>query len=594
MKTAQLFLSPLCRAKSRKDDTLLTVCFSLRTFSLRAILLLAPAFFSCANLHAQVTIGGTEVPKAGTILDLNSTVKGGLILSNVTIADPELIPYDAGAFPGITTAADADVNPGLRGAMVYNDGQNAAVPAGIYVWNGNCWTKDGSDITATVLSITANGSTNTSLSFINTGSVTFAVVSPQADVSYQWFVNTSSSTTDGTLVDTGNSYTTPTLTERTYYYYCTATPASCPSSKTISDVISVTVIPDPLSLPVGNGAFSGKTCFDVVQTNDNPECGFLDDRESKKHSFSKTPTETYTFIPTDSPSGLMFAYKNLDPLHPVIKSISQNEYEVTVTFYPGMDGDAKGLNRAGALKADLYAVFTSGTTQQQLTLTLSVSDCQCCPGLFIPDGEYGDIGPITETFLPGSTAQNGDGRAANALLTSANGFANKKTGNGLCYYYRDANLDGIGGGSSTYSWHNAGGSASAIYPYNNGGVCQTAEGIDVDDAHAYWRLPNLGELAQIGQAVSSNATGTINDGIGSQAEINKAIGKTSPNYHQYGSLPAGTITTVGTYNLLTIWYWSSTQYNAANYWMWNYVSGYRAASAGGPASIYRVRCVRRF
>jgi hypothetical protein len=43
--------------KSRRDGTLLTVCFSLRIFSLRAVLLSALMFFFCANLHARVTIG---------------------------------------------------------------------------------------------------------------------------------------------------------------------------------------------------------------------------------------------------------------------------------------------------------------------------------------------------------------------------------------------------------------------------------------------------------------------------------------------------------------------------------------------------------
>jgi hypothetical protein len=165
MKTAKLFLSPLrqakscrdstlltageaqrnlrqqqssLRTKSRRDGTLLTVCFSLRE-----ILLFALAFFSCANLSAQVTIGGLEEPKTGAILDLNSTAKGGLLLSNVTIINPELIPYDTNLFPGITTDAAADVNPDFCGAMVYNTGQGTTVPAGIYIWNGCKWTKDG-------------------------------------------------------------------------------------------------------------------------------------------------------------------------------------------------------------------------------------------------------------------------------------------------------------------------------------------------------------------------------------------------------------------------------------------------------------------
>jgi plastocyanin len=610
MKTAKLFFSPLRREKSRRDSTLLTageaegatcgvealplrksrrdstlltVCFSLRAFSLRTILLPALMFFSCASLHAQVTIGGTENPRAGALLDLNSTDKGGLLLSNVTISDPELIPVgNADVFPGITPA-NADVNPDLRGAMVYNDGQDPAVPAGIYIWNGYCWTKDGGDRTVTVPSITANGSTGAAVAVVEGGSVTFAVVSPQADVSYQWFSNTSPSTSGGTPEGTGSSYTTQALTAGTYYYYCTATSASCPSFNAVSSVITVTVIPNPVSLPVGDGTFLGKTCFDVVQINDDVECGLKMNRESKKHSFSNTPTETYMFTPTGSPTGLMFAYTNLDALHPVIAGISQNGNEVTVTFYPGLDAAAAGLTRAEALKAELYAVFMDGDVQKQLTLTLSVSDCQCCPGLFIPGGEYSDI--AATTALPsGSTANNTDGRAANFLLTStaANGFANNKTGYGLCYYYRSANPSGTGSSSPTrYIWVNA------------RTVCQTVEGIDAADAHGDWRLPNLGELAQIGQLVSNNADGAINAGIGSQAEINKAISG-GPDYSPYGYLPAGTVTANGTYNITQITYWSSTRRSADAGWGWDYNSSLRRVYSNSNSSNDHVRCVRRF
>jgi uncharacterized protein (TIGR02145 family) len=57
------------------------------------------------------------------------------------IADPELIPFDTNAFPGID-ASNSDVNPGMCGAMVYHTG-TATLPAGIYIWNGYSWTKDG-------------------------------------------------------------------------------------------------------------------------------------------------------------------------------------------------------------------------------------------------------------------------------------------------------------------------------------------------------------------------------------------------------------------------------------------------------------------
>jgi hypothetical protein len=109
-----------------------------------AILLMLPvmAHFS---LHAQVIIGGLTDPSAGALLDLNSTVRGGLVLSNVAIEDLWKIPVNAvGYFPGIIDGSNDEVNPSFTGAVVYHTGQNN-IPAGIYVWNGDNWTPAGDD-----------------------------------------------------------------------------------------------------------------------------------------------------------------------------------------------------------------------------------------------------------------------------------------------------------------------------------------------------------------------------------------------------------------------------------------------------------------
>jgi hypothetical protein len=105
--------------------------------TIKLFFLLAPVFFTCAGLHAQVTIGSLENPKAGAILDLNSSVKGGLVLSNVEINNWSKIPA---GFPGIISEQES--NAALSGMMVYNTGATL-VPAGIYVWDGYDWIKGG-------------------------------------------------------------------------------------------------------------------------------------------------------------------------------------------------------------------------------------------------------------------------------------------------------------------------------------------------------------------------------------------------------------------------------------------------------------------
>ncbi|MDR1592815.1 MAG: fibrobacter succinogenes major paralogous domain-containing protein [Prevotellaceae bacterium] len=109
---------------------------------------LTAAFLSVANYAAaQVTIGGGGQPAAGAVLDLNSTTKGGLVLSNVTIPDLEKIP--AGQLVGI--ASEEDVNTDLIGTIVYGNSsgtfkqevseQNTIDMGvkGIFVWDGNKW-----------------------------------------------------------------------------------------------------------------------------------------------------------------------------------------------------------------------------------------------------------------------------------------------------------------------------------------------------------------------------------------------------------------------------------------------------------------------
>ncbi|MDR1591410.1 MAG: fibrobacter succinogenes major paralogous domain-containing protein [Prevotellaceae bacterium] len=114
---------------------------------------LTAAFLSVASFSAaQVTIGGSDAPKAGAILDLNSTTKGGLQLSNVSITDLGKIPV---GFPGINIPDDVtdEVKAKLTGAIVYNTYEGLQIASqlagvakfgkGIYVWNGNQWNKIG-------------------------------------------------------------------------------------------------------------------------------------------------------------------------------------------------------------------------------------------------------------------------------------------------------------------------------------------------------------------------------------------------------------------------------------------------------------------
>jgi uncharacterized protein (TIGR02145 family) len=101
------------------------------------ILLPALALFACATLQAQVTFDGLTEPAPGAVLDLNSPdgVRGGLILSNVSLEDLETIPATFIGMKGMNLNLTKTT---LTGAMVYHTGEND-IPEGVYVWIGDRW-----------------------------------------------------------------------------------------------------------------------------------------------------------------------------------------------------------------------------------------------------------------------------------------------------------------------------------------------------------------------------------------------------------------------------------------------------------------------
>jgi len=85
--------------------------------------------------QSQVTIGSIDPPKKGTILDLNSIIKGGLLLPNEDIPDLGKIP--SSGFIGITT--EEDTNEELVGTIVYDI--NESTGPGLIVWDGDNWIR---------------------------------------------------------------------------------------------------------------------------------------------------------------------------------------------------------------------------------------------------------------------------------------------------------------------------------------------------------------------------------------------------------------------------------------------------------------------
>ncbi|MDR1877872.1 MAG: hypothetical protein LBQ84_09655 [Flavobacteriaceae bacterium] len=95
--------------------------------------------FGAARMEAQVIIGGTSPAKEGTLLDLNSDTKGGLLLSNVYLENLTKIPE---SFPGISGLEEqplADAREKFTGAIVYNANSSIGQGTGIYEWSDTKW-----------------------------------------------------------------------------------------------------------------------------------------------------------------------------------------------------------------------------------------------------------------------------------------------------------------------------------------------------------------------------------------------------------------------------------------------------------------------
>ncbi|MDR1591796.1 MAG: hypothetical protein LBS16_02785, partial [Prevotellaceae bacterium] len=150
---------------------------------------LTAVFLSVASFSAaQVTIGGSDAPKAGAILDLNSTTKGGLALSNVSLTDLNTIPV---GFPGINNSGDVtpEVKAKLTGAIVYNI--NSDICLGVYVWDGNRWRKIDKDYQVKAAGAATIDITDPDIdldidAILGGEAVTFVVTNPGDAQFYHW------------------------------------------------------------------------------------------------------------------------------------------------------------------------------------------------------------------------------------------------------------------------------------------------------------------------------------------------------------------------------------------------------------------------
>jgi len=395
-------------------------------------------------------------------------------------------------------------------------------------------------------SITGGTPANSTIKLIEGQTLILSVNTAGTAPTFQWYKNNSPilGATSSTYIKT-NVLTTD---AGTYKVIVTGS-GNCSSQTATVDNIAVIVDKNPANYPIGLGKFEGRTCFDVVETNNGGDCGTLAGRLSQKANFTLQAIykQTYTFTTNGTVSKIRFYA--IDQTELVIDSIVpgsstwatgtnlNGKYTVTVYYKTNLNTTAAGKDRAHALTAMLYVVYNDqalgGGTDKRLELKVSVQDCSCCPGYLATAKEYVQK---TSGYLDvwGSPSN---------FSTVVTYFT--ATGKDVCFFKKNYQSQ-----------------ASSVTEAR--AICSSGSfTTDASIKAMGWRLPNIAELGSInGVATNLSSQPTSISGTDNMTS--------TPTAGQ------------GAY------YWSDTQRNSSATWGWSYGQG-----ATQLISVSNhVRCVR--
>ncbi|PWK02292.1 hypothetical protein BC749_101356 [Flavobacterium araucananum] len=242
-------------------------------------------------------------------------------------------------------------------------------------------------------------------------SITVAVTGTKLNTpTYQWYLNTTASTTGGTVLPSATlaSYAFSPTVAGTYYLYCIVTNGCAGNFTAVSPVFTAIVTANPAVLPIGTGVLAGRTCFDVAESNDNAGCGLLTMRKAlvtmADFNQTATNTQTYTFTPNGTVSKVRFVYveslggsivssfvNNGDPAAvnistPVTATIV---YKSNLSSANGIVGTANGKSTTNAFTLDVFVIYNNNAAgtgvDVQQKLTVSIKDCSCCGAYIAPN-----------------------------------------------------------------------------------------------------------------------------------------------------------------------------------------------------------------
>ena len=217
--------------------------------------------FSVAKLTAQVRLDAITVTYEVAVTEYNITYTGD---EHITYSGtkPETIKKEESGFE-----LEFSVDDGykLNNVQVKMGGQNLVVDDDYYWEEGYLLILPGTDITGDIEIIfeTVATCTNPTITTQPTGATytkgatatALKVVASGDDLTYQWYSNTSNSTSGATKINGATNFTyTPSIsTVGTKYYYCIVSSGSC---ATTSNIVSVVVKNPPFTVTLVPGSGS--------------------------------------------------------------------------------------------------------------------------------------------------------------------------------------------------------------------------------------------------------------------------------------------------------------------------------------------------
>jgi len=329
--------------------------------------------------------------------------------------------------------------------------------------------------------------------------------------SYQWYTNTTATTTGGTAISSGGTsatinYTPQTATPAVVYLYCVVTNGCTPATTGTSPVFTVTVTANPANLTLGSGTFAGKTCFDINKSNDGTNCGTISARTSTMTNFATQNVQPYTFTAsaTGVKSNLRFvvvdelgAVQSTDAVDKAVPGTVANSQVVTltVTYKPTLSdvgGLIYGRTTDQAVNVKLYAVYNNGNEDVSVPLNIKIQDCACC-GAKISAG-------VWKNFM-----------CHNLGADQTLDYTKVSSGNGLLGSYYQYAQPGPAYGVGTIGWNSSA-------PYPTAWVTNSVKGAS-DPCPAGYRIPTNVEwngviannsVTRIGTWAQSGGSTTLN------------------------------------------------------------------------------------